>query len=625
MKILALNTPAAARALACVCVVPLSCLADPPPPDAASATSLPPVVVTATLTPVPADAELAPTIVIDRAQIERAQAHDVADLLQTAGVEVARSGGPGQPASVFIRGGNSDYTLVLIDGVPANNDSDGGAALANMSPEMVERIELVEGPRSALYGTDAIGGVINVITRAPGPARIDAMAGGGSFGTAEAGVSARDQGSMDGNPWGISVGAHQLYSGGFPAFEGAGDSSSYRNRTLNGRAQLELGGVHLEARGWDTEGDTPYLNLEFDPTTFAFSGFQPVSESFRDQIFALQASAQPTARWHSDLTLSQAVDRLAQDQSTDYVRSVRPEADWHNVLDADRHNRLSFGARAYRERVDESSFGAPIAQNEDTDYGYVQDEARYGRNTAVAAVSYLHDGTFGERFDWSAAYGYDLTASTRLVADAGTGFHAPTADDRYPGFGGNPALQPEKALSYELGVVQHWTPWQMLDLRVFRTDERDQIVYDNAQFMVFNIGHSSSAGAQARWQYAAARWTWTLNGIWQDPRDRDTDTQLLRRARFSFDGSVARRFGRWDAGADFYASGQRQDVGGISFAPTTDGGYALVDLNAGVRLAPNLRFALRADNAFNHHYQTASGYNAAGSAVYASLRYGLDL
>ena len=591
---------------------------------------LQPVVVTGTRTPVAETDTLAQTIVIDRAEIERSQAGDVADILrQYAGLEVARSGGPGQQASLFTRGSNSNYTLVLLDGVRVNNGSTGGAALPNINPEMIERIEVVEGPRSALYGSDAIGGVVNIITRKSGPAQIDANVGGGSFGTIQGGAAIRDAGTVDGHAFGFALGAQQQRSNGIPPFAGplpgSDDNRAFRNRTLNGNAEIQLGGVHLQARAWDAEGNDRYQNETSDPVTFATNGFSPADQDFRNQIFALEASTHLSDNWLSDVTLSRSVDRLAQNQAPDFVRTIRPEADWHNVLTLGQYNRLSFGARAARERVDAvASFGAPIAEAKDTDYGYAQDEFNYGAQHVVAAVNYLHDGAFGERFNWNVEYGFDVLQGTRLIATAGSGFHSPTAEDRF-GPGGNPGLQPEKALNYEVGVRQIITTHQNAELRLFRNDVQDLIKYVPPNYTAVNVEHSRNDGLQLDWNYSDTNWTAHVKGIWQDPRDRDTHTQLLRRARSIASAELNRHLGRFDVGGTFYTSSQRHDIDAINFGPTTTGGYGMLDLTAGVRLTRELRFDLRGENVLNHHYQTVSGYNQPGSAVYATLRYSLPL
>ncbi|MBL6749647.1 MAG: TonB-dependent receptor [Nevskia sp.] len=615
MKILAVVALAAAPLLAFA--------ADPSSPEV----QLGPVEVTATRTDVPLQRELPETLVVDRAQIERSQATDVADVLRDyAGLEVARTGGPGQPASLFVRGGNSNYTVVLIDGIRANNSSDGSAALNNIVPEMIERIEVVEGPRSTLYGPDAIGGVVNIVTRQPGPAQLDANVGGGSFGTVQGGAGLRGAGRLGDDAWGLSFGAQQQRATGIPAFAGAADDVAFRNRTLNGSAQLQVGGVRLEARAWDAEGNTQLQNAVFDPNTFAFTGrFTTTGEDFRHRIFAVQASTHLLPNWLSSLTLSQSEDRLAQNQSSDFVRTVRPEADWHNVVDLTQGNRLSFGLRASRDRVDALSFGSAFGEAKDSDYVYLQDEADAGRHHAVGAVSYLNDGGFGKRFNWNAEYGFDLFDATRLIVNAGSAFHAPTADDRFYPFAGNPNLRPEKALVYEAGVRQWLGAGHSLDLRLFRSDVRDLIEYVPPNFTAVNIGHTRSQGLQGGWNYSGGGWTARLGLVWQDPEDRDAHAPLLRRARLSASGAVQRRIGRFDLGAQFYTSGRRHDIGAIDFLPTTDGGYTTFGLSAGVRLLPGLRLDTRLENALNHRYQTAAGYNQPGSAVYATLRYSLPL
>ncbi len=612
-------------------LAPAFAFAADPVASSSADTELQPVVVTETRTPVAQTDTLAQTIVIDRAQIERVQATDVAQILQQyAGLDVGRSGGPGQPASLFVRGGNSNYTLILIDGVRVNNGSDGAGALANITPEMIERIEVVEGPRSSLYGSDAVGGVINIMTRRPGPAQIDASVSGGSFGTTQGGAAFRDAGSVDGHAWGVALGAQQQYVGGFPTYTGANQDANYRNRTLNGVADLQLGGVKLEARAWNANGYSRYLNANYDPVSFLPDGTYSIAdENFLNSIYALQATTHFTDNWESDLTLSRGEDDLHQRQVADFVRTIRPQADWHNVLGLGEHNRLSFGVIASRERVDALSFGTVIDEAVDNDYAYLQDELNYWRNHAVLAVNYTHDGTFGERFNWNAEYGFDLSGSTKLIAAAGSAFRAPTANDRY-GYAGNPDLQPEKAMNYELGLKQQIGTHQAVDLRLFRTDVRDLIEGVPTSipplfFTTINVADSRSDGVQLDWNYSDELWTARAGGIAQNPRNLDTDGELLRRARLSANALLQRHIGRYDVGASFYTAGRREDIGALSGTPTTDGGYGLLDLTAGVRLTRELRFDLRGSNVLNHHYQTANGYNQAGSAVYATLRYALPL
>ncbi|HEU0197792.1 MAG TPA: TonB-dependent receptor [Nevskiaceae bacterium] len=601
------------------------------PPSAPGSTdaALNPVTVTATRTPVPLADALSQTIVITRQQIENSAATSVVEVLrQYAGLEISQTGGPGQSTSLYVRGANANQTVIMINGIRVADHGLGVAPLQNISPEMIERIEVVEGPRSTLYGADAIGGVVNIITRKPGPGQLEVVAGGGSYDTTSGALAVRNQGKLAGHKWGVAFNAQQQHAGGFPTMAGATGNSQYRNRTLNGQADIDLGRVQLQARAWDSTGYNAFYS---NPTT-------PKFDDFHDQILAFEARAKVTDTWTSSLTFSHSENQF--DQPGQPIHVTRPEADWHNVITAGRHNRVSFGARMQNARISEVVTGGVtnLHRNLAEDYGYVQDEANYGRNHAVMALSYLHNGQFGERFNWNFSYGYDLFTHTRLIASAGSAFHAPTLVDLYfPSFGfgptSNPNLKPEKAIDYELAVRQQLTPAQSVELRLFRTDVRDLILLDTA-FVPQNIARAQLQGVQLNWRYVDADWTARVGAIYQNPRDRTNHRTLSRRARWSASASVDRRLGRFDVGAAVYSTDQRPDdtSDAATFAPVRmiDGGYALFDLHAGVHLTRRLSLQAHVQNVFNHHYTSArfnnaTPYNEAGAAVYGTLRYTLPL
>lgn len=618
--------PCAAAVAAFCLALPVGAVAQSPTPAA----PLNDVTVTATRTPVALNDALAHTIVIDRQEIEDSGATSIVDVLRRyAGLDIAQLGGPGQPAAMFMRGGNSNYTVVMIDGIRVSDSGSGAIPLQDITPEMVERIEVVEGPRSTLYGADAVGGVINVITRKPGPGELEVVAGGGSYDTASGAAAVRYQGTAVGLPWGVAFNAQQQHSGGFPAIAGTDTNDQYRNRTFNGRANLDLGRVQLEARAWDATGNNQYENFVFDNSPpFGFLGFAPVSKDFHDQILALQARGKVTQAWTSSVTLSHSLTHFDQIEMYAPTHVNRPEANWHNVVAAGRHNRVSFGARFQNERIFQFTGFSTIRQNIAEDYGYLQDELDYGRNHAVGAVSYLHNGRFGERFNWNASYGFDLFTDTRLIASAGSAFRAPTLVDLfYPG-ASNPDLQPEKALNYEVAVRQQLTTAQDVELRLFRTDVRDLIIFNGMTFKPENAQRAQMQGVQLTWRYVDAKWNAQFRGVYQDARNRSTHTQLVRRPRFTVSARVDRTFQRFNVGAGIYGTGRRPDVDlltGASGPEFADGGYALLDLHAGVRVMRGLQLQVSLKNAFNHHYQTAHGYNQSSSAVFGTVRYSVPL
>ena len=211
-----------------------------------------PIVVTATRTAQIADESLASVIVIDRAQIAQSQAADVAELLRGhAGLDIGRNGGPGQPTSLFMRGTESNHVLVMVDGVKINPGTIGGAALQNIDPELIERIEIVKGPRSALYGSEAVGGVINIITRrAVTGLDGNAYVGAGRYGTRKAGAGLH-KGGGDYRA-GIDIGYTD--TAGFPTRTASDIASAYDNRSLNVYGGKTFGDNHVELSHWQAGG-----------------------------------------------------------------------------------------------------------------------------------------------------------------------------------------------------------------------------------------------------------------------------------------------------------------------------------------------------------------------------------
>jgi vitamin B12 transporter len=579
-----------------------------------SPTPLEPVVVTATGHETPARDALAAIVVIPRAEIERAQATDIAELLRFhAGIELGRNGGPGGTTSVFVRGGESNHTLVLVDGVRVNPASSGGAALQNIAPDMIERIEIVKGPRATLYGSDAIAGVINIITRAAAAPAVELRARGGSYGTLDGGAFLA---GGDGTS-GIALHAQHLESDGFPPQPAETQDRGFSNSSVNARSRTRLGGIELGAQAWNTEGNSEYIG---------FGG--PADQDFRNRVLALDAAATPREGWDTRVNLSHMLDEVEQSQSADFVRTERTGAGWHNVLAAGEGRHLSLGAHFAREKVRAALFGSPIEEDRDVLAAFAQYEISAGPQHALAALSATDHDAFGSQVNWNAEYGYDLASATRLVAAAGTGFRAPDATDRY-GFGGNPELKPERALNYEVGVRQDVGTQQSVEVRLFRSEVEDLISVEcvancadtdpfNDTFQAVNVDEVRNRGAELSWRMDLADWSARLSLLKQDPRsaarpDPCSGTErLCRRADESVAASVVRNWGGHHLGVDLLGSGERADFGG-----TTLPGYALLNLTGGLQLG-RLRLGARAENVLDKDYQTAAGFSQAGASFYVT-------
>lgn len=572
-------------------------------PPAMAATD--PVIVTATRTAQLADQVLAPVIVITREQIERSQPTDVADLLRFhAGLDLGRNGGPGQTTSLFLRGTNSDHTLVMIDGVRINPGTIGSAAFQNLDPSIIERIEIVKGPRSSLYGSDAIGGVINIITRrASSGTQAELSAGGGSFDTRKVTAGARHAGSSA-LRYGIDGSWHS--SDGFPPRTDSDIDRGHDNTSVSAHAGRRFGALDVELSHFDARGNTEYLGFFLDP----------LDQDFRNATTALTLEAQPTAIWVSRLQLSQARDEIDQNQSTDFAHTDRRMLDWQNDLQYGASRLVTAGIWWMREEVSAVSFGDGFDEDTDTRAVYLQDSTEIGAHSLLIAGRYTDHDAFGGHTTWDAGYGYRLTDATRLIASAGTAFRAPDSSDRF-GFGGNPDLDPEESRNLEIGVRHRLSPAQRLSMSLFQNDIENLIEFDfiNTNQMV-NIGKARIRGVEAGYEVVSRYWRAAIEAIVQDPESGTTGDPLPRRAKRSVTASLGYDDGRYQLGADLLATSSRKDS---DFSDVRLAGYGLVNLNAAWLLTPDWTLRARVENLFDMDYTLADGFNTADRSCFIQL------
>jgi vitamin B12 transporter len=565
------------------------------------------VVVTATRTSTDSDRLAVPVIVITRAEIERSLAGDVAGLLAGhSGIEIARTGGPGQPASIFLSGTDSDHTTVLVDGVRVNPGTFGGAALQNIQPESIERIEIIKGARSSLYGTDAIGGVVNIITRAGAASGASVYGAVGRYGTQ---VLAADAGGNLSER--LAVGGNLAYqrSDGFPPRRDASDPGDYRNTSAN--AQLRFAAsdaLGLRAQLWRAEGKSAYSDFGF-----------PAAEDFLDASFAVGADWSGAAGRSAHATLSRVAADVMQRSSPDFDRTRRDALDAQYGWRARDVHELTVGAVRTNEHTQSLSFGLPFDRHTHSLLAYLQDQLHSGANDLLLALGYTHHETFGSRGTGNIEYGRTLAPGWRATAALGTAFHAPDSTERF-GFGGNVGLQPERSRQGQLGL--RWAAGaQELRLSAFenRVDGLIQYVLIDPVNFIYqaqNVARSRIRGAAAEYRWHSGPWQLRGSYAIQDPRDLTTGEMLLRRARRNALASALYETGRFSTDAELQLAGPRVD-----FGPVNLGGYALLNLGCRYELAPGWSAQVRLDNALDRRYELASGYNTPARSLTLAMRY----
>ncbi|HEX5756430.1 MAG TPA: TonB-dependent receptor [Arenimonas sp.] len=590
------------------------------PVHADDAKTLDTITVTAHRIAISIDEALASVTVLTREDIEASQAPDLVDLLgRQAGIDISRNGGPGQASTVFLRGSNSNHTLVLIDGLRVNSAGQGLFDFAHLPLARIERIEIVRGPRAALWGSDAIGGVIHIFTR-----ETQQMVGelrAGSYGRVGA-----DAVFGHGNAeQGLSIGIGNERLRGFSATNAAAwefspddydpDADGYRNHSLNLSARTPLGNQHLHFTGIATDADVEFDNGESDA---------------RSKSLGMNLTGALTAGWEHALLLGHAREDLDNRASwgANAVQSRRHSLDWMLSRPVDGAGTMNLGINIQNERT--HSLGDSdllvYSRSRNNRAGFVSWHGDREAFDYELALRHDDNSQYGGGATGQAALGWQLGDHFRIRASWGEGFRAPNFNELYhPGFfgwfAGNPNLEPERSRSSEIGL--QWAPGNghRVDLSLYRSDIQDLISFSNLEhnYEAENIARAELEGAELGYAWSRDGFSLNAQASWQDARNVDTGDDLLRRAKRKLSVSTDYRFGNgWTLGLDGLGVAARPDFG-VDLP-----GFARFDLRLSAPLAAGWALEARIENLGDRFYQWANGYNTPDRSALLRLRYTAD-
>ncbi len=593
--------------------------------QAAGPLSLDGQVVTATRTARTAEQNLAAVTVIDRAEIERSQAQSVPELLKKVpGVSLTSNGGPGKTTSLFMRGTNSNHVLVLIDGIKVGSVSSGAAAFQDLPVELIERIEVVRGPRSSLYGSEAIGGVIQIFTRrGTGQGAKPFFSAG--YGTHDSYNGSVGVSGGDGRGW-YSLGISGQDTDGINAK--TADASGYENdadgyRNLSGTLSagyrfdngLELDGNLLQAKA---HNDYDQVNRR------RTAGFGANADGVQ-KVIGGRARFAPLEPWLVTLQVGRS-----EDKSDSYLDgafesrfdSRRDSASWQNDLSLAEGHTLSLGFDHQRDEVNGTT--DYVEDSRDNTGAFVQYLGEYGRHDWQLSLRRDDNEQFGDHDTGNAAWGYALSDALRLTASYGTAFKAPTFNQLYfPGFG-NPNLDAETSRSLEAGLSgKHgWGHWSV---NAYRTSIDNLIanVRVNGNLRAEGVDKARIRGLELALGSTLLGWDWSANYTLMDAENRSKRGDLYgkdlnRRPSQLFNLDVDRAFGDFSVGASLHA----QDSSYDDLDNQTElAGFATLDLRGEYRIDKAWRLQTRLANLFDADYRTIEGFNQPGQAVYVTVRY----
>lgn len=594
------------------------------------------VVVTASRISQPRESVIADVTVISQDEIERAGQSPIVDLLRSQpGIEITNNGGAGKLSGVFIRGTNTSDVVVLIDGMRINSATAGITAFENIPLAQIERIEILRGPASSLYGTGAIGGVIQIFTKkGEGKPRFYVGAGYGAYDTktTEAGVL----GSIGDTSFSLNMSSYN--TNGFSALKtnnpNLKDNDGYRNLAFSGSLTHQIAEGHdIGVQFLSSEGHTNFDNrFNIDPFFPAFNPKFSDNADISQLSYAITSHNQFVSNWVSTLQLGEGIDESVTFSalgpftavSRSLFKTKQRQYSWQNDISLPLGTLTLLYDRLEERVKSTTNFDKDSRNNDGYLVGYL---VNYGNHSLQANYRSDHNSQFGTNDTGGLGYGYSFNENWHITGSYGTAFKAPTFNDLFfPGFS-NPNLNPEKSRNLEASL-RYETSQNSASLTIYENKIRNLIALDFlTPPFVFN---TNKARIQGLTLAGAWRWaSWQLNSGLdvQSPRDEETDNLLVRRANRHASAILSKTWGDWHFGAEVIASSNRYNDAAND---QRLGGYAIFNLTTDYKINQDWKLRARVNNLFDKNYAlafdgdpSAGGfvYDTSGSNLFVSVRF----
>ncbi|EMP54277.1 outer membrane receptor for transport of vitamin B [Marinobacter santoriniensis NKSG1] len=572
---------------------------------------LDPIVVTATLGPETVGESLSSVTVIDQDTIRRQQPAEFRDLLRAQpGINVVSDGSYGKTTSVFLRGAGSSGTVLLLDGIRLRSATAGIPPWQFLPTDLIDRVELVRGAKSSLYGADAVGGVVQAFTLTPSEGQrgwVDVAGGSHDTRSTSAGLAATEDNTS------VLLGGLYSDTDGTNLRKG-GDDRGYRNAA--GLAKVS----HRFERG----GGVGVTVLQSQGNT----EFEGGDTDFMIRAAGLHLEAVASDYWRTRIQFSESRDE--QETFGDYpsvYNTLSRSARWENTLTAGVHE-LVLGSEISQDEVDGSDQFAENSRTNTAVFG--QGRLNFGATNVTGSLRMDDNEAYGRNETGGIALGHELDRSHRVRLSYATSFRAPTFNDLYlvtPYYSGNPDLRPEKGRMVEAGFSGRYQTW-FWDVAVYQNEVRDLITYDDDRNIMDNVETARIQGVEWTSGYRTSQWDIQAALTYADAENRDNNKRLPRRARKTARLDVDRLFDRWSMGATLVAEGNRyNDEDNRKLLP----GYGTMDLRGTWQFLPGWSGQLKVANVFDRRYAASLGYDstamenfrylAAGRTFLASVRY----
>ena len=599
----------------------LSALAIAAPTHAEESTGLP-ITVTATRFKQNTASATSPLTIITKDQIQRHGWTTLEEILRNQpSLETSSNGGKGQQSSVFMRGFNSEHSLVLVDGMRLGRSSMGSADLSTVPLSQVERIEIIRGARAAIYGSDAVAGVINIITRSENSDHAAQI----NMNTGSSGYSNID-GSVKGNVTGqdhLKGGAAYNRESGYnvhPSSANEGDEHGYWNKSAQTNYE------HQFNDGWAlfTSGRWMQKQNAYD----SYGSYK--NQYTEDQAYQTSLEHQ-SDKWQSNWNI-QYVDtnylsgygkNEAKDDATYKNYNDQTSLGWFNQYNLSEGWSLGGGVDWRESRLKDGSESSGTELDGQLHNTGAYSLVQYEQNAWTWELSGRVDNNsgYGTHETWRTGAAWSFIPDYRLITNFSTAFRAPTLLNLYSPWG-NPDLKAEKAKGGEIGVEGNTGPFQW-KVTAYRSLVTDMIEYDDVRYNYYNIGAARLQGIETEIGFVTGIIKHHLSADFADPTDATTDKALTRRAKNTYKWQAETSWDKWDAAASWVYKNHRADINYdvYPYENVVLSSYSLWDISVGYHLLPQLRIGGRIDNLFDKDYQTAYGYETPSRSYYLNFAY----
>lgn len=569
------------------------------------------VVTVASVIPKNSDSIVTSVDKLDLEFLNKALAKDITSLLKdNLAIDVSNNGGMGQLSSVFLRGSNSNHTLVKINGIKINPSTAGGASIYNLDTQLIDEVEIGYGPLSAIHGSNAIGGVLNISTKPQNKKTRTSF--GLSLGPDEFRKYVFKTNQEISENIFFNISGSKSKTDGFPSLSSSELDRGYENKTIISNFELSSAIADIELSSWSAEGNIEYLVFG-----------SPTSQDYKNSAYGLAVSSYLENLLSYKFNWSSSQDLIRQTDANflgliditntkrDFIELILNEFEVFGEGD------FALGINKEKEDIDYSSYGTIYEKTINTKSIFSSSNFKFQRNSLFASIRSSEHDLYNNNISWNIEGLRALNSSWKMGFSRGSSFRSPVSSELY-GFGGNLFLKPEINKSSELNI-KRIKENSKLNISIFRGDITNLIDFDYQDYVLKNITQSSNEGVEVKYKLIGNNWDLSFILRAQDPKDNQGE-QLLRRSKKSASFSMTKYMNGFVTTLNMSTFGKRKDFGNIRLP-----GYGLANLSTSTSINNKLKFSLKLENIFDKDYFTAATSNAfylnQGRSVWMRLNY----